>query len=92
MDAKLTLKLNANVIERAKKYASKRKVSLSKVVENQLDLITRDEPSADIKISPFVSSIADGKALNDTRDWQELPLTISIIWTKNIVKLCKKCF
>ncbi len=72
MDAKLTLKLNANVIERAKKYASKRKVSLSKVVENQLDLITRDEPSADIKISPFVSSIADGKVLNDTRDWKEL--------------------
>ena len=43
MDSKLTLKLDENVIERAKKYASNKKVSLSRLIENYLDSITSQQ-------------------------------------------------
>lgn len=53
MDSKLTLKLNESVIERAKKYASDKKTSLSKLIENYLDSLTRNQTD-DFEISPFV--------------------------------------
>ena len=62
MDSKLTLKLNEKVIERAKKYASIRELSLSRLIENYLDSITRDQ-SDDLEISPFVKSISSGKSI-----------------------------
>ena len=37
MDTKLTLRLNDNVIERAKIYARNHKISLSKMIESYLD-------------------------------------------------------
>ena len=60
MDTKLTLKLNNTVIERAKKYASNKKLSLSRLIENYLDSLT-NEQSDDLEISPFVRSISNGK-------------------------------
>ena len=58
MDTKLTLKLDKNVIERAKIYASKQKVSVSSIVENYLDAITSTEKKIkEIEISDFVKSI-----------------------------------
>lgn len=60
MDTKLTLKLNENVINRAKKYASDKHLSLSRLIENYLDLLTR-EKSEDFEISPFVQSILNEK-------------------------------
>jgi len=60
MDTKLTLKLNNEVIERAKQYASNKKMSLSRLVENYLDSVTRDQAD-DFEISPFVKSISNGK-------------------------------
>ena len=42
MDSKLTLKLNEKVIDRAKKYASNKKLSLSRLIENYLDSITQE--------------------------------------------------
>lgn len=72
MDTKLTLKLDDGIIEHTKRYASRRKISLSKMIEQQLDLITREEQTADIEISPFVKSIANGKRMSDNRDWKEL--------------------
>ena len=62
MDAKLTLKLKESVIERAKRYASDRKTSLSRLIENYLDSLTSDS-TADFEISPFVKSIATGKSV-----------------------------
>lgn len=62
MDSKLTLKLNENVIERAKKYASNKKLSLSRLIENYLDSLTREQTD-DFKISPFVKSISSGKSI-----------------------------
>jgi len=62
MDSKLTLKLDENVIRRAKKYAAEKKLSLSRLIENYLDALTNEEFN-NLEISPFVKSIATGKQL-----------------------------
>ena len=36
MDTKLTLKLDQSIIQKAKKYAKNRNISLSRLIENQL--------------------------------------------------------
>ncbi len=69
MDSKLTLKLNERVIERAKKYASNKKVSLSRLIENYLNSITQEQ-NDDFEISPFVKSISSGKSIPDEVDWK----------------------
>lgn len=69
MDSKLTLKLNERVIERAKKYASNKKVSLSRLIENYLNSITQEQ-NDDFEISPFVKSISSGKSIPDDVDWK----------------------
>lgn len=71
MDSKLTLKLNENVIERAKKYASDKKLSLSRLIENYLDSITKED-NDDFEISPFVKSISTGKSIPTDADWKQL--------------------
>ena len=59
MDTKLTLKLDEKVITRAKKYASRQKISLSRLIENYLQALTSRSKKEDdeIEISPFVKSI-----------------------------------
>ena len=55
MDTKLTLKLNQEIIEKAKVYASQKKVSLSRIIENYLNSLTNDNKNdSTIEISPFV--------------------------------------
>ena len=71
MDSKLTLKLNEKVIDRAKKYASNKKLSLSRLIENYLDSITQEE-NEDFEISPFVKSISRGKSIPADVDWKTL--------------------
>lgn len=71
MDSKLTLKLNENVIERAKLYASNKKLSLSRLIENYLDSLTREQNN-DFKISPFVKSISSGKSIPADIDDKDL--------------------
>ncbi len=58
MDTKLTLKLNKKVIERAKKYAFEKEISLSQLVENYLQSITGDQENNEQEISFFVQSLA----------------------------------
>ena len=72
MDTKLTLKLDERVIERAKKYASEKQISLSKLIENYLNTITFEDKLNDFEISPFVKSISNGKSISDNRDWKEM--------------------
>lgn len=71
MDNKLTLKLDEEIIERAKKYASEKKVSLSRLIENYLDSITDLEKNEDIEVSPFIKSITNGKSISDKKSWKE---------------------
>lgn len=63
MNTKLTLKLDKNVIEKAKIYAAEHKHSLSFMVENYLKAVTSQEnteTNKKIKISEFVKSISIG--------------------------------
>jgi len=59
METKLTLRLNDNVIERAKIYARSHKISLSKMIESYLDSITKQkEENKEISITPLVESLS----------------------------------
>ena len=49
MDTKLTLRLDKEIIERAKEYANKNNISLSKIIESYLDAITKGESEKDRK-------------------------------------------
>ncbi|OYX22569.1 MAG: hypothetical protein B7Z16_04270 [Algoriphagus sp. 32-45-6] len=74
MDTKLTIRLNAEVIERAKIYASEQKISLSKLVESYLDNISKPktETSEDIQITPFVKSLMGAAgSLPDNYDYKK---------------------
>ena len=70
MDTKLTLKLNERVIERAKNYASDKKLSLSKLIENYLDSLTQEKEN-EFEISPFVRSISSGKSVPADIDYKK---------------------
>lgn len=73
MDSKLTLKLNESIINRAKKYASNKNLSLSRLIENYLDSLTHEQ-NDEFEISPFVKSISSGKSIPadfDEKKWRE---------------------
>ncbi|MEO7283842.1 DUF6364 family protein [Gelidibacter sp.] len=71
MDTKLTLKLNQKVIEKAKKYASKKNISLSRIVETYLQSLTSENSKDEFDISPFVKSIATGKQVPTDLDYKK---------------------
>lgn len=59
MDTKLTLKLNQEIIEKAKRYAVDKNVSLSRLIENYLNSLTSGKSAAnEIEVSPFVKSLS----------------------------------
>lgn len=59
METKLTLRLNKNVIERAKNYARSHKISLSKMIESYLDSITKQkEEEKKLSITPLIESLS----------------------------------
>jgi hypothetical protein len=75
--AKLTLSVNADTIERAKEYARRNHTSLSKVVQNLLDDIAKEDPLLekfeDEEISPEIlalTGILKGK-YPDNVDYRE---------------------
>lgn len=57
MNTKLTLKLEQTIIENAKEYAKQHKLSLSKLIENYLHNITK-ENSKEEKITPLVKRLS----------------------------------
>jgi len=57
MDAKLTLVLDKQVIEKAKSYAAAKKTSLSKLIESYLASVTAEERTKE-DISPLVKSLS----------------------------------
>lgn len=70
MDTKLTIKLNGDVISRAKNYASKRKTSLSKMIENYLDIVSKPE-NEETEITPLVKSLSGVVILPDDFDYKK---------------------
>lgn len=71
MGTKLTLKLNQEIIENAKKYAAKKKLSLSRIIESYLQSLTTEEVKDDFEISPFVKSISTGISLPNDYDYKK---------------------
>ena len=70
MDTKLTIRLNENVIERAKVYARSHKISLSKLVESYLDSITKVREKK-IEITPLVESLSGVIDLPEDYDYKK---------------------
>jgi hypothetical protein len=70
MDTKLTIKLDNDVITRAKRYAQYRKTSLSRLIESYLDSITKSE-SDDIEITPLVKSLSGVIKLEVDHDYRK---------------------
>ena len=58
MNTKLTLTVEQQIIEQAKKYAKKRGRSLSSIVENYLKVLTKDKDDSKIEITPLVKSLS----------------------------------
>ena len=56
MNTKLTLNIDNNIIEEAKLYAKDNSISLSKLIENYLQSLTKKK-SDKVKISPLVESL-----------------------------------
>ncbi|MBN2632399.1 MAG: hypothetical protein JXR66_02510 [Bacteroidales bacterium] len=70
MDTKLTIKLDNDVISRAKRYAQQRRTSLSKMIESFLDSVTKNEPD-DIEITPLVKSLSGVIKLPESFDYKK---------------------
>ena len=71
METKLTLRLNDNVIERAKIYAKNQRISLSKMIESYLDSLTRERNSTEkIQITPLVESLSGVIDQSDNLDYK----------------------
>ncbi|MCE2711653.1 MAG: DUF6364 family protein [Cryomorphaceae bacterium] len=70
MDTKLTLKLDKEIINQAKLYAESRKISLSKLIESYLQLLTK-ENSTKQRISPLVDSLSGVIDLPENYDDKE---------------------
>ncbi|HEU0227080.1 MAG TPA: DUF6364 family protein [Arachidicoccus soli] len=66
MNTKLTLNLNKSIIESAKDYAKDNSTSLSKLIENYLNSLTKKDRE-NIKISPLVESLT-GVIPNETEE------------------------
>ena len=58
MNTKLTLNLNAEIINEAKSYAKSHQVSLSKLIENYLNSLISEKRNEEIQISDFVKSMS----------------------------------
>ncbi|WP_269227307.1 DUF6364 family protein [Flavobacterium eburneipallidum] len=71
MDAKLTLKLDQEIIEKAKNYASEKKISLSRLIENYFNSLTTDQSNNDLQISPFVKSLSSGVKIPADYDYKK---------------------
>ena len=71
METKLTLRLNDNVIERAKIYAKNQRISLSKMIESYLDSLTREKDNTEkIQITPLVESLSGVIDQSDSLDYK----------------------
>ncbi len=57
MDRKLTLNINEDVIESAKIYAKSNSISLSKLVESYLSILT-EKKTEKVEVTPLVKSLS----------------------------------
>ena len=70
MDKKLTLSLDQEVIEKAKRFAKKNRTSLSKMIEVYFNALTTFEDHDEIQPTPLVESLTGVIDLSDDFDFK----------------------
>ena len=55
--SKLTLSVEDAVVRRAKRYAARRGTSVSRIVEQYLDLVSRPAPSEEEDVTPLLKQL-----------------------------------
>jgi hypothetical protein len=58
MDVKLTLKLDKDIIEQAKRYAQRKNANLSNMVENYFKSLVDEEKKTRVEYSPLVKELS----------------------------------
>ena len=71
MNTKLTLTIEQDIIDRAKKYARQKGRSLSAIVENYLRILTKDQEFKEVEITPLVRSLRGSFKAPDDFDYKE---------------------
>jgi len=69
MDEKITLSFNEAIANKAKRYAKKNNISLSRLVEFLLDKVTSSGYTSyeEFPVSDWVSQVAEGEATYQTK-------------------------
>lgn len=71
MNTKLTLTIDKDIIEKAKRYARKRERSLSAMVENYLKSLVDTEKDSNSELSPIVKSLKGSFNLPENYDYKK---------------------
>ncbi|WP_286760844.1 DUF6364 family protein [Salegentibacter sp. UBA1130] len=72
MNTKLTLTIEQEIIERAKKYAKDKNRSLSDIIENYLKILTKEERATDMKkLNPVVKSLKGSFKMPKNMDYKK---------------------
>ena len=69
MDAKLTVKLDSEIVKKAKVYAKERNTSLTKLIESYLALLTT--PANTTEVTPLVKSLSGVVPLSQDSDYKK---------------------
>lgn len=84
MNTKLTLTIEQDIIEKAKKYANIKGRSLSDIIENYLKAITRDDNTENIELTPIVKSLKGSFKAPQNFDYKkELSKSLTEKYTRN---------
>jgi len=69
MDSKITLSFNESIANKAKRYAEKNNISLSRLVEFLLDKVTSSGYTSyeEFPVSDWVNQVAEGEATYQTK-------------------------
>lgn len=73
MNTKLTLSLDKDIVEEAKVYAKSNKMSLSKLIENYLNSLTKSSKKPR-KVSPLVESLTGvipDRNMDERKDYRD---------------------
>ncbi|RTE55316.1 hypothetical protein EHW67_01745 [Arenibacter aquaticus] len=72
MNTKLTLTIEREIIERAKKYAKEKNRSLSDIIENYLKILTKEEQNhKSKKLNPVVESLKGSFKMPKNMDYKK---------------------
>ncbi|MFA6262391.1 MAG: DUF6364 family protein [Bacteroidia bacterium] len=84
MDAKITLSFNADVIHKAKRFADKNNMSLSRLTEFLFAQITSGNYQSleDLPVADWVHTVAEGEATYNTKTQSKKALREAYFETK----------